>query len=83
MNFKSLLIVGLAFLTLYGCSSKTPATTQQIAGLALPQNVVVIQDPSASASLAAVNNAAYNSSGTDYSKRKADMWVDAGSGKSH
>ena len=79
MNSKSLLIVGLASLTLYGCSSKTPATsTEQIAGLALPQNVIVIQDPSASASLAAVNNAAYNSSGTDYSKRKADMWVDAG-----
>ena len=79
MNSKSLLIVGLASLTLYGCSSKTPATsTEQIAGMALPQNVIVIQDPSASASLAAVNNAAYNSSGTDYSNRKADMWVDAG-----
>jgi hypothetical protein len=77
MNFKSLLIVGLASLTLYGCSDK-PLTAEEIKSLALAKNVVVIQDPSADASLAAVNMAAYDASGTDYSKTTADMWVDAG-----
>jgi len=79
MNTKSILTVFLTTTVLYGCSSKDPAAVVKISGLNLPANVEVLQDDAASeASLAAVNNAAYNSIGTDFTNAKADEWIDGG-----
>jgi len=75
---RNLILITLAAATLYGCSSKDPVAVEAVKSLKGPSNVEVIQDPSSRASLAAVNNAAYNSAGTDYSKTETDMWVDAG-----
>ena len=75
-----LLIISITAL-LSGCgggSSSTPAP-EVISGLSTPDNVEIIQDDSAtSASLAAVNLAAYNTTGTDYSDAKADTWINTG-----
>ena len=67
MLIKNIVIIGLTASILFGCKSVTPSSSSStpVAGLNLPANIEVIQDPSASASLAAVNNAAYNSTGTD------------------
>ncbi len=53
-------------------------TVNAITGLATPSNVEVIQDDSATANLAAVNYAAYNSAGTDYTTATAEAWLDTG-----
>ena len=74
---RNLILITLAAATLYGCSSD-PVAVEVTRSLNLPSNVEVIQDPSSRASLAAVNNAAYDTAGTDYSKTETDMWVDAG-----
>ena len=80
MLIKNIVIIGLTASILFGCKSVTPSSSSvtPIAGLNLPANIEVIQDPSASASLAAVNNAAYNSTGTDYTNAKAEIYIDAG-----
>ena len=59
-------------------SSTTSFTLTIIGGLNTPSNVEVIQDDSATANLAAVNYAAYNSAGTDYTAAKAETWLDTG-----
>ena len=80
MLIKNIVIIGLTASILFGCKSVTPSSSSvtPIAGLNLPANIEVIQETSASASLAAVNNAAYNSTGTDYTNAKAEIYIDAG-----
>jgi len=84
MTFKTLKnIILLSFVAIFmsGAGCGNPATVAEIAaiaGLQLPKNVEVFQDDSAVASLAAVNSAAYNSTGTDYTDAKAEIWIDGG-----
>ena len=60
-------------------TSSFTLTVNSIDGLSTPSNVEVIQDDSAtSASLASVNYAAYNDTGTDYTTAKAETWLDTG-----
>ena len=78
MNFKNVFLLTTIPIILAACGGggTNPAA---IAGLNLPQNVEVLQDDNAlSGNLAAVNSAAYNSTGTDYSKAKAEVWIDGG-----
>ena len=81
MLIKNIVIIGLAASILFGCNSDSASSSSAaaVAGLNLPANIEVLQDDSAvSASLAAVNNAAYNSTGTDYSSAKAEIYIDGG-----
>jgi len=81
MLIKNIVIIGLTASILFGCNSDSASTQSAVAvaGLNLPANIEVLQDDSAvSASLAAVNNAAYNSTGTDYSNAKAEIYIDGG-----
>ena len=81
MLIKNIVIIGLAASILFGCNSDSASSSSAaaVAGLNLPANIEVLQDDSAvSASLAAVNNAAYNSTGTDYSNAKAEIYIDGG-----
>jgi len=62
-----------------GGGAGTNLAAAAIVGLNLPENVEVLQDDAALAgSLAAVNMAAYNSAGTDYTKAKGDVWIKSG-----
>jgi len=75
---KNLVLLTLASATLYGCSSD-PAAVAATQGMNLPANIAVLQDDSAvSGNLAAVNNAAFNSAGTDYTNAKGDVFIDGG-----
>ena len=75
---KNLVLLTLASATLYGCSSD-PVAVAATRGMNLPANITVLQDDSAvSANLAAVNNAAFDSAGTDYTNAKADVFIDGG-----
>ena len=79
MLSKKLILITLASATLYGCSSSDPAAVAAVSGLSLPANVEVIPDDAgSSASLAAANMAAYNSTGTDYTNLKTEYWINAG-----
>jgi len=81
MLIKNIVIIGLTASILFGCNndSASSKSAAAVAGLNLPANIEVLQDDSAvSASLAAVNNAAYNSTGTDYSSAKAEIYIDGG-----
>ena len=82
MNIKNILVISLAASLVYGCSSdSTPSSSSSSAssGMTLPDGVEVIQDDSAtSSSLAAVNMAAFDSTGTDYSNATAEVFLDAG-----
>jgi hypothetical protein len=81
MNFKNVFLLTTIPIILAACGDGDVAGTNPaaIAGLSLPQNVEVLQDDNAlSGNLAAVNSAAYNSTGTDYSKAKAEVWIDGG-----
>jgi hypothetical protein len=81
MNIKNILVISLTASLVYGCNSTTPASSSAAAtaGMSLPANVEVLQDSAATSSnLAAVNMAAFNSSGTDYSNATAEVFLDAG-----
>jgi hypothetical protein len=80
MNIKNILVISLAASLVYGCSSdSTPSSSSTTSGMTLPDGVEVIQDDSAtSSSLAAVNMAAFDSTGTDYSNATAEVFLDAG-----
>jgi|TARA_B110000967_G_scaffold7317_1_gene7340 hypothetical protein len=81
MLIKNIVIIGLTASILFGCKSDTASSSSAaaVAGLNLPANIEVLQDDAAvSANLAAVNNAAYNSTGTDYTNAKAEIYIDAG-----
>ena len=81
MLIKNIVIIGLAASILFGCNSDSASSQSAaaVAGLNLPANIEVLQDDSAvSASLAAVNNAAFNSTGTDYTNAKAEIYIDGG-----
>ena len=77
---KNLVLIALTSATLYGCSSDPVAVAAAATrGMNLPANIAVLQDESAvSANLAAVNNAAFDSAGTDYTNAKADVFIDGG-----
>ena len=79
MNIKNILVISLTASLVYGCNSTTPASSSAAAtaGMSLPANVEVLQDSAATSSnLAAVNMAAFNSSGTDYSNATAEVFLD-------
>ena len=80
MNIKNILVISLTASLVYGCSSdSTPSSSSTTSGMTLPDGVEVIQDDSAtSSSLAAVNMAAFDSTGTDYSNATAEVFLDAG-----
>ena len=83
MSFKNILLLTTIPFILAACLGGGGGAGTNLAaaitGLNLPQNIEVLQDDSAvSASLAAVNNAAYNSTGTDYTNAKADIFIDGG-----
>ena len=82
MNIKNILVISLTASLVYGCSSdSTPASSSVAAtvGMSLPANIEVLQDSAATSSnLAAVNMAAFDSTGTDYSNAKAEVFLDAG-----
>ena len=77
---KNLVLLTLVSATLYGCSSDPVAVAADATrGMNLPANIAVLQDDSAvSSNLAAVNNAAFDSAGTDYTNAKADVFIDGG-----
>jgi len=82
MNFKTITILSLSALIIASCSSKDPAVVAKAktSGLNLPAGVEILQDDAAtSASLAAVNMAAYNSPGTDYSNSVTEGFINGGS----
>jgi hypothetical protein len=82
MKFKNVFLLTTIPIILASClggGGGAGTNLAAIAGLSLPQNVEVLQDDNAlSGNLAAVNSAAYNSTGTDYSKAKAEVWIDGG-----
>ena len=84
MNFKNIILFTYVLLILAAClggggGAGTNLAAAAVAGLNLPANVEILVDDSAlSGNLAAVNMAAYNSTGTDYSKAKAEIWIDGG-----
>ena len=84
MNFKNIILFTSIPVILAAClggggGAGTNLAAAAIVGLNLPENVEVLQDDAALAgSLAAVNMAAYNSAGTDYTKAKGDVWIKSG-----
>ena len=82
MNIKNILVISLTASLVYGCNSTTPASSSsssQTSGMSLPNNIELIPDNNATSSnLAAVNMAAFNSTGTDYSNAIAEVFLDAG-----
>ena len=84
MNFKNIILFSSVPVILAAClggggGAGTNLAAAAVAGLNLPANVEILVDDSAlSGNLAAVNMAAYNSTGTDYSKAKAETWIDGG-----
>ena len=84
MNFKNIILFTSVPVILAAClggggGAGTNLAAAAVAGLNLPANVEILVDDSAlSGNLAAVNMAAYNSTGTDYSKAKAEIWIDGG-----
>ena len=80
-TFKNIILLSVVAIFMSGAGCGNPATIAEIAavaGLQLPKNVEVFQDDSALASLAAVNSAAYDSAGTDYTDDKAEIWINGG-----
>jgi len=80
-TLKNIILLSFVAIFMSGAGCGNPATIAEIAavsGLQLPKNIEVLQDDSAVASLAAVNSAAYNSAGTDYTDAKAEVWIDGG-----
>ena len=79
MILRNLAFSLLVTTTLFGCSSKSSDSAAAVVGMQLPANVEVIADDAANAAnLAAVNMAAYNSTGTDWSNLKTEYWINAG-----
>jgi len=83
MNIKNIILFSSVPVILAAClggggGAGTNLAAAATAGLNLPANVEVFADDAGFASLAAVNMAAYNSAGTDYTNLKTEFWIDAG-----
>jgi len=83
MNIKNIILFSSVPVILAAClggggGAGTNLAAAATSGLKLPVKVEVLADDAGSASLAAVNMAAYNSAGTDYTNLKTDFWIDAG-----
>ena len=81
MNFKNIILFSSVPVILAAClggGGGAGTNLAATAGLNLPANVEVIADDASLASLAAVNMAAYNSAGTDYTNLKTEYWINAG-----
>ena len=82
MNVKNIILFSSVPVILAACLGGGGGAGTNLAaaaaGLKLPANVEVLADDAGSASLAAVNMAAYNSTGTDYSNLKTEYWINDG-----
>ena len=83
MNIKNIILFSSVPVILAAClggggGAGTNLAAAATAGLNLPANVEVFADDAGLASLAAVNMAAYDSAGTDYTNLKTEFWIDAG-----
>ena len=79
MNKLKLIALSVTTSTLLsGCGGDIAAVVASVTGIATPASVVVIASGGTSGNLAAVNYAAFNDAGTDYSNTVAETWIDGG-----